>query len=249
MSKESNPFKVVIHAARLRALAYAAYLVTDEARLTFDPVTGLTVRHISPDNAMLVTVSFDPATFPEYTVHEPVAIDLSIFWLRRIVDTADARPVTITLIPDPSRKTVIFATSREEFRIQELMGRPTSRVPGTIPDLNLPYRCRIGTEDLLRALKIASQFDHTVSIRPEDGFLVFEVDDEVTGSIRCKVDVEAPGEVCSTFSLDLLREAAESLNRCTLFVQMELGNNHPVRVTALDGKIVYLQAPRVIFDD
>jgi proliferating cell nuclear antigen len=245
---EVKMLDALISADILRTGIEAILTLVPEARFRILE-EGVVSRAVDPANVAMVSVELKKDAFDSFSATEAeVGVDVNrLYDILKMARKEDE----VELVIDEGSNTLKVQFSGLRYTYT-LIDPSAIRKEPKVPNLELPARITMKTDDFKKAILAGEKIsDHVVLKTDENNFYIEaegDTDQIVFSLTKAELVDFVPETARSMFSLDYLKEFVKPISRSE-FVTIHLGTDYPARFefTIADGrvKVEYLLAPRI----
>jgi len=245
-----------VNARDMQAVIKVLDALVDEAKLVFD-TNGMHIRTVDDAHVAMVQIEIEPAFFEKLNVSDTETIGVDITKMKEILklcNTTKEKADIIKFRLDTDINRLVYQVGYNEGKIS--LVDTTGMSEPRPPELKLPAKFTIKTNDLVKILKRADCLSEHVSIEIEDDMVIIRAEGATdTATAKLTENNEAlicvEGENCkSVFSLHYLSDMIKAAKGQAEEISFNIGTNYPIKITYKigqddAGKVTYLLAPRV----
>ncbi len=241
-------FKAKIKAEVLKEIVDVISALVDEAKFNIKP-DGISLRAVDPAHVAMLDMSLQKKAFEEYKAKE-CELGIDIDKLREVLKLAGSGDIfNIEHDEDKNRLVLDVGNITRRMALVDTAGMSDPKVP----NLNLPAKLMVNTNELRRGLRAAEAVsDHVALIASPDSFEMVSEGD--TDSVNLKLpkallkELDCKENQKSLFSLDYFSTMVKAIGS-TPEVTLYLGTDYPINlefdIADGNGHVKFLLAPRI----
>lgn len=241
-------FKAKIKAEVLKEVVDVISALVDEAKFNIKP-DGINLRAVDPAHVAMLDMSLDKKAFEEYKAKEcELGIDIDkVKDVLKLAGPGDS--FNLEHDEDKNRLILDVGNITRRMALVDTAGMSDPKVP----NLNLPAKLMIDTNELRRGLRAAEAVsDHVALIVSPDSFEMVSEGD--TDSVNLKLpkallkELDCKENQKSLFSLDYFSTMVKAIGS-TSEVTLYIGTDYPINlefdIAGGNGHVKFLLAPRI----
>lgn len=241
-------FQVEVKSEILKEVLTVVSTLVDEAKFNITE-DGISLRAVDPAHVAMIDLNLKSSAFENYKASEAeLGVDLT-----KMLDVMKlAKPTDIISINHDEEKNRLILKVANITRSMSLVDT-TGMVEPKIPNLSLPVKVVISTQELSQGIKASeSVSDHISLSATPDGFELASEGDTDAVNLKLSKDLleelKCKESVKSLFSLDYFSNMVKSA-QSSESITMNLGTDFPVKIEFQiandNGQVNYLLAPRI----
>jgi proliferating cell nuclear antigen len=241
-------FKAKIKAETLKEVVDVISALVDEAKFNIT-TDGVSLRAVDPAHVAMLDLALQKKGFEEFKAKE-CELGIDIDKLKDVLKLAGAGDI-LDLEHDEDKNKLILDVGNitRRMALVDTAGMSDPKVP----NLNLPAKLIVNTNELRRGLRAAEAVsDHVALIASSDSFEMVSEGD--TDSVNLKLpkallkELDCKENQKSLFSLDYFSTMVKAIGS-TPEVTMYIGTDYPINlefdIAEGNGHVKYLLAPRI----
>jgi len=241
-------FQVEVKSEILKEVLNVVATLVDEAKFNITD-DAISLRAVDPAHVAMIDLNVKSSAFENYKASETeLGIDIS-----KMIDVLKlAKPNDVISINHDEDKNRLILKIANITRSMSLVDT-TGMVEPKVPNLSLPVKVVISTDELTQGIKASeSVSDHISLSATQDGFELASEGDTDAVNLKLSKDLltelKCKENVKSLFSLDYFSNMIKSASSSEA-VTMNLGTDFPVKIefniANENGEVHYLLAPRI----
>ncbi len=227
--------------------------VTDNITLNFTE-DGLISRHLTEDKVLMGIINIPKESFEEYTISQPIAIDLAIGDLKKVLSKAVSKSSAIELSETEEGLKMVIRDEKSGVRSNlYIKGNKGNVNLLNEPKVNLPVSFQIAGKHLKVILRDVSSIGDEVTIKAENDYIEFNTEGEgkvYKATLRKDkplTDLTIEGSAQAIYSVEMLKTAVDGASFSGDIV-VSFGTNMPLKIIAKatqGGYLGFWVAPRL----
>ncbi len=245
---EIRMLDALISAEILRTGVESIITLVPESRFRISE-NGLTSRAVDPANVAMVSLELKKDAFDSFSATDSEAgVDVSkLYEILKMAKKGDT--VELLMDEDQGKLEIRFSGLKYSYN---LIDPSAIRKEPKVPNLDLPARITMKSEDFKKAIMAGEKIsDHVVLRTDEDNFYIEaegDTDNIVFSLSRAELIDFTSTTARSMFSIDYLKEFVKPISRSEV-VTIHLGTDYPAKfefeISGGKGRVEYLLAPRI----